>query len=327
MSTAASGGQQRTALLPAIGLDEVVALAELQTRVDRKYLVPHRAAQWLERRLAAGGDWAELEIGGRRGFRYSSTYFDTPDLLTYRQHAQGRRRRFKIRTRGYLDSGTATFEVKTEGARSTTVKERTAHPADRLGVLTPEAGEFLAAALDEAYGMAPPAGLAPSAVTTYRRRTLVDRSGRARLTLDDQLEFTVGRERVAVPPGWVLAESKSAGPGTGADRALRALGVRPRRISKYCLAVMCLYPGTRGNAWRSTLAEMFAGAEPERAPVPGPAHRGGTAPAERTQPLRTAPPPPESRTGARTPGRLTRGLPAAEQPPPACCPPGRAAEA
>jgi len=33
------------------------------------------------------------------------TYVDTPDLLTYRQHLQGRRRRYKVRTRAYLDSG------------------------------------------------------------------------------------------------------------------------------------------------------------------------------------------------------------------------------
>ncbi|MFC7744428.1 hypothetical protein ACFQXA_31035 [Nocardiopsis composta] len=58
-------------------------------------------------------------------------------MLGYRQHVQGRRRRFKARTRGYLDSGTASFEVKMEGARSATVKERTAHPVDRLDEFTP----------------------------------------------------------------------------------------------------------------------------------------------------------------------------------------------
>ncbi|MFW5419896.1 polyphosphate polymerase domain-containing protein [Nocardiopsis sp. CNT-189] len=248
-----------------IALEEVLRTAELQTRVDRKYLVPRRAFAAFERGLAGGGNWAELEIGGRRGFAYSSVYFDTPDLLCYRQHAQGRRRRFKVRTRGYLDSGTASFEVKMEGARSATVKERTAHPADRPDGLTPGARDFLAAALRRGYGIEPPGGLRPAAETRYRRRTLVHRSGGARLTLDDGLVFRVGSDTVRVPPGWVLAESKSAGGGTPADRLLRSLGVRPRPISKYCLAVMCLYPGIRGNPWRRTLTDLFG---PEGAPRP-----------------------------------------------------------
>src|SRR5690606_23279363 len=200
-----------------VPLEEVLRTAELQTRVDRKYLVPHRAFAEFERGLAAQGEWAELEIDGRRGFAYASVYFDTPDLLGYRQHVQGRRRRFKARTRGYLDSGTASFEVKMEGARSATVKERTAHPVDRLDEFTPEARDFLAAVLHREYGIEPPRDLRPAAVTSYRRRTLVRRSGGARLTLDEGLVFRIGTDTVPVPPGWVLAESKSPGGDTPAD--------------------------------------------------------------------------------------------------------------
>src|SRR5690606_34589316 len=228
----------------------------LQTRVDRKYLVPHRAFAEFERGLAAQGEWAELEIDGRRGFAYASVYFDTPDLLGYRQHVQGRRRRFKARTRGYLARGPAPFE----------------------------AGDVLAAVLHREYGLEPPRDLRPAAVTAYRRRTLVRRSGGARLTLDEGLVFRIGTDTVPVPPGWVLAESKSPGGDTPADRLLRSLGVRPRSISKYCLAVMCLYPGIRGNPWRRTLTDLFGedgapGPLPRprlRAPGPAPAAAGRT---------------------------------------------------
>ena len=261
-----------------VPLEEVLRTAELQTRVDRKYLVPHRAFAEFERGLAAQGEWAELEIDGRRGFAYASVYFDTPDLLGYRQHVQGRRRRFKARTRGYLDSGTASFEVKMEGARSATVKERTAHPVDRLDEFTPEARDFLAAVLHREYGIEPPRDLRPAAVTSYRRRTLVRRSGGARLTLDEGLVFRIGTDTVPVPPGWVLAESKSPGGDTPADRLLRSLGVRPRSISKYCLAVMCLYPGIRGNPWRRTLTDLF-GEDGAPGPLPRPRLRApGPAP-------------------------------------------------
>ena len=62
--------------LPAVSLAEVMERAALQTRVDRKHLVPvDRFAE-----LAAGlpGSWAALEIDSRRGFAYESVYFDTP---------------------------------------------------------------------------------------------------------------------------------------------------------------------------------------------------------------------------------------------------------
>ena len=39
-----------------------------------------------------------------RDFAYESVYFDTPDLLSFRMAAQPRRRRFKLRTRTYLDT-------------------------------------------------------------------------------------------------------------------------------------------------------------------------------------------------------------------------------
>ena len=91
------------ATVEPIGLDELMALAELQTRVDRKYFVPadvfHRSIGEL------AGELQVLEIDGRRSFGYESVYFDTPRLDTYRAHLQRRRRRFKARTRTYTDSG------------------------------------------------------------------------------------------------------------------------------------------------------------------------------------------------------------------------------
>ena len=88
--------------LAAVTLAELNAAASLLTRVDRKYLLPVHAAQDLVHAL---GDAQVLQIGRRRSFAYASTYFDTPDLDSYYLAARGRRRRFKVRTRSYLDSG------------------------------------------------------------------------------------------------------------------------------------------------------------------------------------------------------------------------------
>lgn len=239
-----------------IGLDAVVAAADLQTRIDTKYLLAPDAYRRFRGYLAAGGDWACLDIDGRRRFAYESVYFDTPDLLTYRQHRQGRRRRFKVRTRLYADSGECAFEVKVKGARQDTVKERLPYRAEDAARITPEAAGHLAATLWEAYGMAVPAGLEARLRTDYRRHTLVHPVAGVRITCDEDLRFVSSSGTVASRP-MCLVEVKSAKPGGRADRLLWAMGARPVAVSKYCLAVAVLAPGMRANPWARAMRECF----------------------------------------------------------------------
>lgn len=111
-----------TAELRPVTLEVVLATANLQARVDRKYVVPLDS---LADVLGTIGDQLHvLEIDGLRGFSYESVYFDTPSLTAYHQHAHGRRRRAKIRTRTYLDSGECLLEFKRVGSRGETIKER-----------------------------------------------------------------------------------------------------------------------------------------------------------------------------------------------------------
>ncbi|MCP9955237.1 polyphosphate polymerase domain-containing protein [Actinomadura madurae] len=243
------------ARLPAIGLDGVLARSALQLRMDRKYILPARLAPELLDRIAE--THAVLEIGGLRTFRYTSTYFDTPGLLTYRQHVQDRRRRFKIRTRTYLDSDECMFEVKVNGARDATDKRRMPYdPACRTRI-TPPAEDFLWETLLAAYRMNPPAPLVSSATTSYRRVTLAQRRGTGRVTLDFGLVCTRPGARAWGRDDWLLVESKSAAVDAPADRLLRRMGARPVRISKYCLAVAVLYPGAVANPWHRVLRRCF----------------------------------------------------------------------
>ena len=64
------------AMVEPIGLDELNELAELQTRVDRKYFVPADVFRRLIAELA--DELRVLDIDGRRTFGYESVYFDTP---------------------------------------------------------------------------------------------------------------------------------------------------------------------------------------------------------------------------------------------------------
>ena len=90
-------------------------------RVDRKYIVDYETLERLFSQL--GDDYRALEIDGERLQQYDSVYFDTPELTSYKHHLQGRRKRFKCRTRLY--GGTACFfDLKLKGRRGETVKSR-----------------------------------------------------------------------------------------------------------------------------------------------------------------------------------------------------------
>ena len=108
--------------LAPIGLGDLNRRAALLTRVDRKYVLGLEEA----RSVLALVDPASrlLSIDGLDVSAYSTTYYDTPGLDAFSMTARPRRRRFKVRTRLYLDSGQAFLEVKTRGPRGTTIKER-----------------------------------------------------------------------------------------------------------------------------------------------------------------------------------------------------------
>jgi hypothetical protein len=241
------------ATLPPVGLEEVLSTSELMTRVDRKYIVPAATMAHLAADLA--GRFEVLQIGGRRQFGYSSTYFDTPDLLTFRQHRQGRRRRYKIRTRTYLDGGGRWLEVKFSGARGSTDKHRIPYTG-AADVLTPEAFGFVAETLANGLHLSPPDQLGPVLSTDYRRVTLVDRSGSARLTCDTGLVCRDVQGRVFARQDYVLLESKSSNGAAPADRLLHGLGARPISTSKYCLGVALLRE-VSANRWHAALRRYF----------------------------------------------------------------------
>jgi len=233
--------------LPPICLDELERTAALMDRVDRKYLVSRTALAAAIARIAE--ESRILEIDGLRSFRYRSVYLDTEDFALYRQHVQGRRRRFKVRTRTYVDSGGSHLEVKSKGVRDRTLKERIPHPRETTAPLDAESSAFVAAIT----GM-DAAALRPVAQTDYRRCTLVH--GDHRITFDTDLLFCTGG-RSAHGPAEVLVETKSAGRASAFDRMLVQSGFRPQRVSKYCLAASLLYPHLPDNDFRRLKRRYF----------------------------------------------------------------------
>jgi len=238
----------------AIDLREADARARLAVRTDRKYIVD--AARFATLVELLERDHVAVEVDERRVCTYESVYFDTPDLLSFRQHVQGRRRRFKCRTRLYGD-GACFFEVKLRSGRGETVKRRIEIPRSAHGRLVPAAHSFLDAELRTAYGYAAPAALAPRITTSFTRLTLVARDASERLTCDIELAFRSDTNVAAIVDGRVLVETKTPLGNGIADRHLRRLGARPvAPCSKYCLGV-ALAGAPRDNAFRPLLRRHF----------------------------------------------------------------------
>ncbi len=244
------------AAMPAVGLAELDALAALQTRVDRKYVLQLDALGPLLDALPAGT--RRLEIGGADRFGYESVYFDTPELDCFHLAAGRRRRRFKVRTRTYCDTGSSWLEVKTRGPRGTTVKNRREHDTEDRASLSDGLPFVLEVLTEQGVRLPYRFDLVPTLTTRYARRTLFLPDG-ARMTIDTGLEWH-GSTSAAGVPGHAVVETKSAAGASSADRALWALGHRPSRISKYATGLVVLDPTLSARPWRRTLRRSFSGA-------------------------------------------------------------------
>lgn len=233
-------------LLAPIGLAELEAIAALLTRRDRKYIVPLPIAADLVVRL--GADARVLEIAGRRRFRYESVYFDTPDRASYLGSARRRARRYKVRTRSYLDAGRCLLEIKTRDPRGRTVKERRERAIELRDRLAAGDRQFLRSCPLIGSGVLE---LEPALTTRYARTTLV--VGAARVTIDTDVEAGTPDGRVVELLRMAIVETKSAGPPSDADRILWSLGHRPTRVSKFGTSLAALNPELPANKWTRAL--------------------------------------------------------------------------
>ena len=248
------------AALPRIGLADLEERAALQTRMDRKYIMAVGEAEWLLATLAP--DAVVLEIDGIRQFTYESRYFDTAELTSYHRTAHRHRRRFKVRTRTYVDSGACWLEVKVPGPRGSTVKYREPHEPGRDDTVEP--GRAFVDEVFTRHGL--PAGnratLAATLRTAYLRFTLLLPATDSRVTVDTALRWTAGEQELRLP-GTAIVETKTGSAASHADRQLWRRGHRPVALSKYATGLAALCPELPAAPWQRVLRRHFTAAREE----------------------------------------------------------------
>ena len=241
------------AALPAVSLEALNEEAALQTRVDRKYVVD--AQTWAHVLTEHAASLQALDVSGSRAAQYRSLYYDTPEMASYLAAARKRPRRFKVRVREYVDSGTSAVEVKLRSARGATVKHR------QFVEGTPSVDEVVAFAASFPLVAPYASELAASLETTYTRTTLLHPQGRITIDAGVTAVDASASERDSMDYGELLiVETKCTGAAGDIDRALWSRGIRPVRLSKYATSLAALHPNLPANRWHRTLSRHVAAA-------------------------------------------------------------------
>jgi len=224
-------------------------------REERKYPLPAARAglltAWLDARLPRDPQYPEAVV--------TSCYYDTPNLDSYQESADGEFRKQKIRLRWYGDPvdpyAGAWLELKArDGGRA--VKRRFRYPSsgqpNRLGLIIPER-EALVQRLRELSGLSSThidPTLQATALIRYQRIRWQSPDQTLRASLDANLSAADPRGApiwLPIPHGAVL-ELKSRDELPPQLAHLARLGLRRAAHSKYALAVETLYGGERPQA-------------------------------------------------------------------------------
>jgi len=229
---------------------EVLKQVSLLRRYDTKFVC---GASPLDQLLAVlRTDYSVVSEKERLTSAYHTVYFDTDELRCFHDHRRGRRSRFKFRIRRYPERGQAFFEIKEKTNRGETRKMRTERPVDNGNEMSADEARLVGenTPFD-------PAELRAYLSTTFRRFTLVDIVRQERVTMDYELEFLKDGDRRGLSD-LVVVEVKQNHYNRSSPvmKALRTLGVRPMRISKYCTG-NALYAVERSEGfYREKLNQM-----------------------------------------------------------------------
>ena len=187
-----------------------------------------------------------LEINGERIPHYKTLYFDTEHFSLFRDHHNGRPRRYKVRIRNYVESKLFFLEAKLK-VKGRTVKSRIKLP-DFEEELNRDAEEFIRSKTGD------DVSLVPSLWNSFRRITLVSRNGKERLTIDLGLGFESKGKKKNLDE-IVIAEVKQENFDRNSPviSILRSKGVRPSGVSKYCIGAVLLFPGIKYNNFKEKL--------------------------------------------------------------------------
>jgi len=222
---------------------------KLLNRIDTKYICNvELLPNILERSLK---EFKIQQINKERSFKYESLYYDTPQLKTYFDHHQGKRIRYKIRFRRYVDTGDVFLEIKKKQSYNRTDKRRSEF--ELTSKISEEHIDFLKMHIDF-----PKDGLTPSIWTIFNRLTFAGINHLERVTIDTDVCFKTEDSKEIYLPNLAIIEVKrtKCGEVSPFNSILKDLHIRPFGISKYILGNILLAPNIKHNRFRNKVVTV-----------------------------------------------------------------------
>lgn len=214
----------------------------LLSRVDTKFVFDYDT--FLEILPELMDDYFVLDVNDIRISSYRSLYFDTDDFKFYFDHHNGKTNRKKVRFREYLDSGLCFLEIKQKNNKGLTKKSRI--KVDRTEEsLSTKSTDFIKKIIGNDID------LVLKHSNTYNRITFVNKKIKERLTVDTDFNFK-GNDNKGEIRKMIIAEVKQekVNYSSAFMRKIKEKGIRPFRISKYCMAMASLYPELKQNNFK-----------------------------------------------------------------------------
>lgn len=214
---------------------------KLLNRTDTKFVIPKNLFVRILPLLKE--NYTVLEIKNKRVAQYKTLYFDTDDFDFYTQHHNGWPNRYKVRMRKYIDSGLCYLEIKNK-KKGRTVKNRI-KIADFEEEMSDVSLQFVEDFIPNDII------LIKKLWNSFDRITLVNKTETERLTLDIGLSFQWNEKSHSLE-NTIIGEVKQEKVNRNSPfmKLIKENGVRPIRVSKYCLGAKLLYPELKNNRFK-----------------------------------------------------------------------------
>jgi hypothetical protein len=224
-------------------MDEVL----LMNRVETKYVFSALRLPHLLKMIS--DSYQILEIDAIRNFPYHTTYFDTPDLLFYNQQVRGKLNRHKVRYRIYETTGHSFLEIKKRTNKNRTIKWRIQNNM-KPDYFDEKASAFMSDLLPYTS-----LSLSPVLINGFTRITLVCKELKERITLDYDISFGTPEGTGSRFPFLAIAEIKRDCHAcfSPVGNAMKQLGIKPNRFSKYCMGSALMKEVPRKNSLKRNL--------------------------------------------------------------------------
>ena len=214
---------------------------KLLNRTDTKFVIPKDLFVKLLPELK--GFYKVLEIKNKRVAQYKTLYFDTDDFDFYMHHHNGWPNRYKVRMRKYIDSDLCFLEIKNK-KKGRTVKKRN-KIADFEEEMSEDSLQFIKDIIPHDIN------LVKKMWNSFHRITLVNKTDTERLTLDIGLGFQWNENDLALD-NVIIGEVKQEKVNRNSPfmKLIKENGIRPMRVSKYCIGAKLLYPELKNNRFK-----------------------------------------------------------------------------